>query len=77
MPRRAPQRQQRGLLFIDFFYGCPGSLFSLVAASRGYPLVAVLGLLTAAASLVAERRLWDVQASVVAARVLVVAAPEF
>ena len=52
-------------------------MFSLVAASRGYPLVAVLGLLTAAASLVAERRLWDVQASVVAARVLVVAAPEF
>ena len=33
------------------------SSFSLVAESRGYPLVTVLGLLTAVASLVAERRL--------------------
>ena len=40
---------------------------SLVAASRGYSLVKVLRLLTGVTSLVAERRLWGSQASVVAA----------
>ena len=40
--------------------------FSLVAAGRGYSLLAVHGLLTAAASLVAECRLQDTQASVIA-----------
>ena len=43
---------------------CAG--FSLVGARRGYPLVAVCGLLIAVASLVAERRLEGTQASVVA-----------
>ena len=40
--------------------------FSLIVASRGYSLVAVLGLLTVVASLVAEHRLLGTQASVVA-----------
>ena len=36
---------------------CSG--FSLVAASGGYSLVAVCGLLIAVASLVVEHRLWE------------------
>ena len=58
-------------------YFCPGSLLpwvfvawcqlSLVGASRGYSLVVVHGLPIAVASLVAEHRLWDMQASVVVA----------
>ena len=52
-----------------FIYGCAGSSFavcrlSLVAASRGYSLVAVRGLLIAVASVVAEQRLYSAQASV-------------
>ena len=39
--------------------------FSLVAMSRGYSLLAVLGFLIAVVSLVAEHKLWRVQASVV------------
>ena len=39
----------------------------LVAASKGYSLIVVQGLLTAVASLVAEHRLLGVQASVAAA----------
>ena len=49
------------LLAVLSFHGCIGS--SLVAASRGYSLVAVRGLLIAAASLVAEHRLWGTRAS--------------
>ena len=41
--------------------------FSLVAASRGYSLAAVHGLLTAVASLAVEHRLQGVRASVVVA----------
>ena len=41
---------------------------SLAAVSRGYSLVAVLGLLPAVASLVAEHRLLDTWASVDVAR---------
>ena len=41
--------------------------FSLVASSRSYSLVVVCGLLIAVASLVAEHRLYDERASVVAA----------
>ena len=37
---------------------------SLVLVSRGYSLAAMLGLLIAVASLVAERGLWGAQASV-------------
>ena len=48
-------------LIILFLFDCTGSLLllglSLVTVSRGYPLVAVHGLLLAVASLVAERRL--------------------
>ena len=44
---------------------CSG--FSLVAASGGYSLAAVLGLLTVVASLIAEYGLEGVQASVAAA----------
>ena len=45
-----------------FIFGCTGSLlpcagFSLVAASRGYSLVGVRGLLIVVASLVAEQGL--------------------
>ena len=57
--------------FYLFIYGCAGFLLlcrlSLVAASRGYSLVAVRGLLIAVASLIAEHGLYSVQASVVAA----------
>ena len=54
-----------------FIFGCAGSSFavcrlSLVAASRGYSLVVVCGLLIVVAS-VAEQRLCSAQASVVAA----------
>ena len=41
---------------------------SLVAASGGYSLGVVCGFLVAVASLVAEHRLYGLQASVVAAR---------
>ena len=41
--------------------------FSSVAASRGYSLVAVCGLLIAMASVVSERGLYGMQASVVTA----------
>ena len=41
--------------------------FSLVVDSAGYYLTAVLGLLIAGASLVAEHRLWGALASVVGA----------
>ena len=44
---------------------CSG--FSLVAASRGYSLIAMQRFLIVVASLAAERRLWGAQASVVAA----------
>ena len=48
-------------LIILFMCDCTGSLLllglSLVIVSRGYPLLAVRGLLIAVASLVAERRL--------------------
>ena len=55
-----------------FIFGCAGSSFavcrlSLVAASRGYSLVVVCGLLIVVASVVAEQRLCSAQASVVAA----------
>ena len=57
--------------FYLFIYGCAGFLLlcrlSLVAASRGYSLVAGCGLLIAVASLIAEHGLYSVQASVVAA----------
>ena len=48
--------------FIYFIFGCVGSLLlahglSLVAVSRGYSFIAVRGLLTAVASLVAEHGL--------------------
>ena len=47
--------------FYLFIYGCAGLLLlcrlSLVAASRGYSLVAVCGLLIAVASLIAEHGL--------------------
>ena len=50
---------------------CSGSSllhgFCLVGASRGYPLVAVQGLLIAVASLVGKHRFQGVQASVVEA----------
>ena len=39
--------------------------FAPAAASRGYPPVAVCGLLTVVASLVAEHRLWGALGSVV------------
>ena len=45
---------------------CTG--FTLVAASRGYSLVAVCRLLIVVVSLVAEHRLQGMQASVVAAQ---------
>ena len=49
------------ILFIGLFLAALGLLccssFSLVAESRGCPLVTVLGFLVAVASLVAERRL--------------------
>ena len=46
-----------------FIFGCAGSSFavrrlSLVAASRGYSLVVVCGLLIVVASVVAEQRLY-------------------
>ena len=49
--------------FVFFSFGCAGSCllqvgFSLIAASRGYSLVALLGLLIAVASHVAEHGLW-------------------
>ena len=55
-----------------FIFGCAESSFavrrlSLVAASRGYSLVVVCGLLIVVASVVAEQRLYSAQASVVAA----------
>ena len=48
--------------YLYFIFGCAGSLlqrvgFSLIAASGGYSLVAVLKLLSAAPSLVARHRL--------------------
>ena len=48
--------------FILYIFGCAGSLLlahglSLVAASGGYSLVAIQGLLTVVASLVAEHRI--------------------
>ena len=48
------------LLAVLGLHCCTG--FSLVAASRGYSLVAVRGLLIAAASLVVEHGLWSVWA---------------
>ena len=55
--------------FIYLFLTVPGlrccTGFSLVVGSEGYSLVVVLRLLTVAASLVAEHRLWSTQASVV------------
>jgi len=47
---------------------CGCTSLSLVAASRGYSLVGVLGLLSAVASLVVEHGLEGSQASVVAMR---------
>ena len=41
--------------------------FSLVVVSGGYPLIAACRILVALAPLVAEHRLYDVQASAVAA----------
>ena len=53
--------------FYLFIFGCAGSSLlhglSLVVVSRGYSLVAVCGLLTALASLVAEHGLQGAQAS--------------
>ena len=46
-------------------HGCAG--FSLLVVSGGYPLVAVRGILTAVASLVAEQGLQGPRASAVAA----------
>ena len=48
--------------FLKIIFGCAGSLllcadFSLVAASKGYSLVGVRGLLIVVASLVAEQGL--------------------
>ena len=48
--------------FIYLMFGCPGSLllhvgFSLVVASRGYPLIVVCSLLTAVVSPAGEHRL--------------------
>ena len=55
--------------FYSFIFGCAGSSLlhglSLVVVSRGYSLVAVCGLLTALASLVAEHGLQGPRASVV------------
>ena len=54
--------------FVYFFtFGCAGSL---LMCARWLPLVAMLRLLIAAASLVAERRLQGTWASVVAAHEL-------
>ena len=60
------------IFFYLFIFGCAGSSFavcrlSIVAASRGYSLVAVRGLLIEVASVVAEQRLYSAQASPVAA----------
>ena len=53
------------LNFYLFIFGCAGSLLlSLVVLSGGYSLIAVHGLLIAAASPVAEHRPQDTQASV-------------
>ena len=52
-----------------FIFGCAGSsLLSLVALSGGCSLIAVRGLLITVASLFAEHRLQDTQASVAVAR---------
>ena len=54
-----------------FFFGHTGALlyvsFTVVGASRGHSRVVVYRLLIAVASLVAEYRLWGMQASVVSA----------
>ena len=59
------------LLFISFLMTLLGLrccvTFSLVVANEDYCLVVALGLLVAVASLVAEHRLWGMQASVAAA----------
>ena len=58
-------------LFLFIYFDCARSSlcsgFSLVVAVGGYSLVAVLRLLTAVASLIAQHRLWSSQASVVVA----------
>ena len=65
-----------GVFFLRFIYFWLHWVFvavhrlSLVAASGGYFLVAVLGLLIAVAFLVAEHGLWDSQASAAAAHEL-------
>ena len=51
------------MIYFCYNISCAG--FSLVLESRGYSLVAVLRLLVAVASLVAEHGLWVTWASVV------------
>ena len=67
LPLRLMTLQARAIFFLKkicfFSFGCAGSCllrvgFSLIAASRGYSLVALLGLLIAVASHVAEHGLW-------------------
>ena len=55
-------------LFLVVLGLCCCMQFSLIAASGGYPVVAVHRLLIAVASLIAEHRLQDVRASVVVVR---------
>ena len=55
------------LAVLGFFFCC---VRTLVAASRGYSLVAVCRLLISVASLIVNHRLSDTQASVAAAREL-------
>ena len=50
------------------YFGCAVRRLSLVMASEGYSLVAVLWLLIAMASLIEEHRLWGTRASIVVAR---------
>ena len=57
------------IYFLTVLRLCCCAGFSPVAASRGCSLVAVCRLLTAVASLVADRRLWGTQASVAVVRV--------
>ena len=63
MPCSAPEMFFKFYLFI---FGCAGSSLlrglSLVTASGGYSLIAVLGLLISMATLVVEHRLWDARA---------------